>query len=192
MDQNQEKIKSLRGMARVYFSLPEGKGTVEAIAVVQKPRSLRLETGNFFGFPLTAFTLRQNAFEYYVIPEEKVYVGSLKDVSFNHIFPFSIDIQDLMNIFLFSKKSLKHPKTYKLHFMRIEQRGNLYYPLEMRMTDASLNHFIHWTWQEVELNPKALSKEVFELKKPKHARVVPLPTQKTVPMIFTEEGAQEP
>ena len=171
---NNEKIQSFRGMGKAYFSLKEGKGSLELIVVAKKPGDLRIETGNFFGVPLSVITTRENKMQYYDIPYEKFYEGKLDSRFLRAILPLNLNQKDLLGLLFFSQKTyekMKASQKYRLEFIGIQKRekDRFYYPRELRLTNTHTEEFIHMGWEEFDLNPKALKPDLFWVQKPAYA-----------------------
>lgn len=180
---NAERIGSFRGMGRISFKLDQKEGTVELLIVADKKGNLRIETGNFLGVPLSAMTIQNRKLAYYVIPEEKFYVGEPSEKIVSSILPLQIEESDLRGLIFFSKnvvQGLKKRKPFKLEIFkcREDEKQNLFYPTGFRLTNEKREEYLEINWEEYDLNPPPFPEKIFKLEKPSQARLIPWGTAK--------------
>ncbi len=177
LSHNGEKISSFRGMGRVSFMLNHKQGAVEVLMAADKKGNLRIETGNFFGVPLSAMTIENQRLAYYVIPEEKFYVGEPSQKIIPSVLPLGIEERDLRGLIFFSKKTVegfKKKKSFKLDIFkcRYDEKQNLFYPTGFRLTDKKTGEYLQINWEEYDLNPPAFPVKIFRLERPPQARLI--------------------
>lgn len=177
LEHNAERISAFRGMGRVAFTLNQKNGVVEALMVADKKGNLRIETGNFFGVPLSAMTIRNHRLRYYVIPEEKFYVGEPSEKIVSSVLPLGIDEDDLRGLLFFSKKtvvSFKKRKPFKLDIFkcRHDEKQNLFFPSGFRLTNEKTGEYLQINWEEYDLNPPPFPPKVFQLERPPQAKLI--------------------
>lgn len=177
LNHNAEKISSFRGMARVSFMLDQKKGVVEALVVADKKGNLRIETGNFFGVPLSAMTVQNHKLRYYVISEEKFYVGEPSEEIVSAVLPLGIGESDLRGLLFFSNETIqgfKKRRPFRLDIFkcRHEEKQNLFFPSGFRLTNEKTEEYVQLNWEEYDLNPPPFPGRVFQLKKPPQARLI--------------------
>jgi len=193
---NQEKIHSFRGVARVFFSFGKKKGSVEVLVVSEKPDHLRMETGNFFGVPLSVLTIYQGKVTYYVIPEEKYYVGEAKEQVTQQFLPFELTEENIFGLIYFSQKTydfFKHHKRFQLDFYEVKEKEELklFYPRGFKLTDKKTKDTVEWRWDAYDLNPPKFSSMHFKIEKPAQARWIDLRgAHKTSPIFKGEEESE--
>ncbi|MEK7790011.1 MAG: hypothetical protein AAB309_00110 [Deltaproteobacteria bacterium] len=177
LNHNGEKISSFRGMGRVSFRLSQKEGAVEVLIVADKKGNLRLETGNFFGVPLSAMTIQNQKLAYYVISEEKFYIGEPSEKIVSSVLPLQIEERDLRGLIFFSKETVegfKKKKSFKLDIFkcRYEEKQNLFYPIGFRLTDEKTGEYLQINWEEYDLNPSPFPAKIFRLERPPQARLM--------------------
>jgi len=177
LEHNAERISSFRGMGRVSFTLDQRNGVAEALIVADKKGNLRIETGNFFGVPLSAMTIQNHKLRYYVIPEEKFYVGEPSEKIVSSVLPLGIEESDLRGLLFFSKKTIldfKKRKPFKLDIFkcRHDEKQNLFFPSGFRLTNEKTGEYVQINWEEYDLNPPSFPSKVFQLEKPSQARLI--------------------
>ncbi len=191
LELNQNKITSFRGGATVDFSLNQKKGSVEVIVVAKNSGEIRLETGNFFGVPLTVLAIKQGKLSYYNISEEKIYVGEAKNLS-TVILPLRLSDHDLLGLLLFSKQTvlkLKKDPHFTLEFLgfKKDDEKNAFYPTALKLTNQKSKDFLEVSWEGYDFNPQNLSDELFQIKKPPQARIIYWKEGQTTPLLQGQE-----
>lgn len=177
LNHNGEKISSFRGMGRVSFRLGQKQGAVEVLIAADKKGNLRIETGNFFGAPLSAMTIQNQKLAYYVIPEERFYVGEPSEKIVSSVLPLQIEERDLRGLVFFSKETVegfKKKKSFKLDIFkcRYEEKQDLFYPTGFRLTDEKTGEYLQIKWEEYDLNPPPFPVKIFRLERPPQARLI--------------------
>jgi len=172
---NKEGIHSMRGMGNIYFRLNNKKGSVDTVLLASKKGNLRLETGNHFGVPLMAMTIQNKKLSYYVIPEEKLYVGDAAELS-TRVLPLGITEKDLPGLLFFSKETylrFKKRAGYKIEFFEIEldTRSKMFYPKGFKITDVKTEEYIAVSWDAFDINPAPFSEALFQIKPGSQVRV---------------------
>ena len=171
---NKERISSLRTMGKAQFALKNLEGTVEILLLVEKKGNVRVETGNFFGVPLSALTIRNNRMQYYVISEEKIYQGD-PDQLLKAILPFDLTQKDFLGLLLFSGPTVRKfqkNERFELQFYPFKKEGELYYPQGLRLTDLKTDEYMEIQWGGIDINPAPFRSQHFKIIPPPQAQVI--------------------
>ena len=191
LELNKEGVHSFRGSAYLSFSLNHKKGAVDFLILADSKGNLRMETGSFIGFPLSAMTIYQKKVTYYAIPEEKVYTGGSSLVP--QALPFHLTEEELRGLLFFSKKTyvdLKKREQFKLEVfgLKEDESTHFYYPSALRLTYLKTQEYITLRWDGVDLNPSAFSSALFKLDIPPQARIYQWKEGRMTPLL---QGSEE-
>lgn len=184
---NQNKIHSFRGVAHVDFQLSGQKGSMEAVVIAEKEGDIRVETGNFFGVPLSVLTISKDKLMYYVMSEEKIYIGKASQMA-QDILPLHITDQELLGLLLFSRstveKFMKHARLKVDFFSLVFQKDQkIYYPEAIKLTNTARDEYLEIRWEAYDINPSQLSKEHFSIDIPSQVRVYSWSRKKGMPLL---------
>lgn len=177
LNQGQGKVTSFRGVAEITFHLKDQKGSVEAIIIADQKGNLRVETANFFGVPLTVFSIYRGKVTYYIIPEEKIYIGLSSEAMPEKVLPFSLSEADLKGLIFFSKETYDKFKVHSRHKLQFytfkkDEITDLYYPSGLKLTKRdNEDEFVRIEWDGYDLNPEKLPESLFKLEPPAQARI---------------------
>jgi len=185
---NQERISSFRGMAKVYFSLNGKKGSVETLMLGNQAGDFRIETGNFFGVPLTAMTIWQDTLTYYIIPEEKIYIGKPAEKVATQVLPLGLTPEDVKGLMLFSRRTytkLKRDRVFKIEFdtLNKDDRTGFYYPAGFKLSRSGTEEYVLVRWEAFDLNPPPFPSSLFQIQKPAQARLYYVVDRHVTPLL---------
>ncbi len=191
---NVDKIFSFRGGGKFLIKVGDQEGSVEALILAEKPGSVRLETGNFLGFPVSVLTMYRGQLTYYQIAHEKFYVGKSHLIS--KILPFEIEEKDFLGLLFFQKKTVdrfKNHPTLKLsiHELRKDEKLNLYYPGGFKIKHKKKGDYVEVMWEEFDLNVPPFSKELFHLDPPAQADRIVLKSATRLQGVMEDTSQEE-
>ena len=91
-----QRIHSIRALARVTINLGEQRFRLEEIIIVKKPTSLRVEALSLIGQPLLYLTTGGEVFEILIPGENRFYRGASSSEHLSTLFPFCRGIKEII------------------------------------------------------------------------------------------------
>ena len=108
-DQEEQRIQSLQGDAKLTVQSPQGNGTLSLYVAVQRPASLHLETLDFFGKPLAVLVSDGVHFGLYQAQENRYYEGPASAQNVSRFLPVVIPPDELARLLLGGVPQLPDP-----------------------------------------------------------------------------------
>lgn len=99
-DQEEHRVLSLQGDAKLTVRSPQGNGTLSLYVAVQRPASLHLETLDFFGKPLAVLVSDGVHFGLYQAQENRYYEGPASAQNVSRFLPVVIPPEQLARLLL--------------------------------------------------------------------------------------------
>lgn len=99
-DQEERRVLSLQGDAKLTVHSPQGSGTLSLYVAVQRPASLHLETLDFFGKPLAVLVSDGVHFGLYQAQENRYYEGPSSPQNVSRFLPVVIPPDELARLLL--------------------------------------------------------------------------------------------
>ena len=91
-----QRIRSIRALARVTINLGENRFRLEELIIVKKPASLRVEALSLIGQPLLYLATDGEAFEILIPGENRFYRGTAALKHLSTLFPFCRGIREIV------------------------------------------------------------------------------------------------
>jgi hypothetical protein len=109
-DQEERRVLSLQGDAKLTVNSPQGSGTLSLYVAVQRPSSLHLETLDFFGKPLAVLVSDGVHFGLYQAQENRYYEGPASPENVSRFLPVVIPPNELARLLLGGVPQVEDPK----------------------------------------------------------------------------------
>ncbi len=95
---SQDRVKRVRGQARVRIESPGGSGTLNEFVAAEKPDRVHLETLDFFGNPAAVLVAADGRFSFLDLREQVLYRGEASPENVSRLLPVLVPIEELVTI----------------------------------------------------------------------------------------------
>lgn len=100
LDARSQRLRSVKGEARVRVKSPQQSGAVSELIAAQRPASLHLETLNFFGKPVAALSTNGETFALFVEQTATFYTGPATAANVSRLAVVELEPRDVVALLL--------------------------------------------------------------------------------------------
>lgn len=110
ISEQEAKVVSLNGEAKVHLRTPEAKGAFSLFVAISRPALVHLEPLDFFGRPQGVLVVNDGRFGLYQAQENRFYAGPASPANVSRFLPIALPAPELVQVMLGSVPRIPHEK----------------------------------------------------------------------------------